>query len=461
MVKRIKSYLTLIIVIGLFSFFLSFPGIINGGISYLNEKTGINLPYFWERDFMLGLDLQGGTHLIYEADTENIEREDRVSVMQGLRDIIERRVNLFGVQEPVVQVQERGDRMRLIVELAGIEDPAEAIEMIGETPFLQFKTERDEEEREKILGLISEVEEGKDITEIEEWHLLFEDPYFKPTELSGKYLQRADLEFDNITYRPIISIQFNNEGRELFREITSENVGKQVAIYIDDTLLSAPVVQETISEGRAQISGDFTIDWARELVRNLNAGALPVPITLISQQSIGPTLGALSLEQSLNAGIYGFIAIIIFMILFYKFSGLLASIALIIYLFVFLAIIKLIPITLTLAGIGGLILSIGMAVDANILIFSRIKEELKAGNDLQLSLKEGFNRGWPSIRDGSITTFIVALILFFFGTSFIKGFALTLSIGIILSMISALFVTKVLLYFFSLTKIKDLKRIWL
>ncbi|MDD2913195.1 MAG: protein translocase subunit SecD [Candidatus Pacebacteria bacterium] len=461
--KRIKSILGLILLFGLLAGIIAYPSPVNKGISFLNEKTGLDLPSFWNISFKLGLDLQGGTHLVYEADTSGISSEEKSSIMQGLRDIIERRVNLFGVQEPVVQVQESGEHTRLIVELAGIKDPSEAIRMIGETPFLEFREEREEEDREKILDAMERFEqkEDKDLLQFEDWALLFEDPYFQPTLLTGKYLKKADLDFDQVTYRPIVGLQFNDEGKDLFKEITSNNIGKQVAIYIDNVLLSAPVVQETISEGRAQITGDFTIEWARELVRGLNAGALPVPITLISQQSVGPTLGAISLNQSLYAAVYGFLAIIVFMIIFYRFSGLLASFALLIYIAVFLSIVKIIPITLTLAGIGGLILSIGMAVDANILIFSRTKEELKGGENLDNALEQGFKRSWPSVRDGNITTFIVAMILFFFGTSFIKGFALTLSVGILLSMVSAFFVTKNLMLFFSFTSLKKWKRIWL
>ncbi len=461
--KGIKSMLGIILLLGIFAGIFVYPYPLNKGISFLNEKTGLELPYFWEVPFRLGLDLQGGTHLVYEADTSEIPSQEKGVVMQGLRDIIERRVNIFGVQEPVVQVQESRDHMRLIVELAGVKDSAEAIKMIGETPFLEFREEREEEDREKILDAMRRYEETeeKNLLEFEDWALLFEDPYFQPTSLSGKYLEKAELEFDQMTYRPIISLHFNNEGREIFKEITTRNVGKQVAIYIDDVILSAPVVQEPISEGRAQITGDFTVEWARELVRNFNAGALPVPIILISQSSIGPTLGAISLNQSLYAGIYGFLAVIIFMIIFYRFSGLLAGFALLIYIAIFLSIIKIIPITLTLAGMGGIILSIGMAVDANILIFSRTKEELKEGKDIISAIEQGFKRGWPSVRDGSITTFIVALILFFFGTSFIKGFALSLSIGIALGIFSAFVTTRVLMGFFAFTRIGNWKRFWL
>ena len=417
---------------------------------------------FWDIPFRLGLDLQGGTHLIYEADLTSMEKQDYSSAMQGLRDIIERRVNLFGVAEPVVQTQEAGDQHRLVVELAGVKDPGEAIKMIGQTPFLEFKKQRSEEDRQKILDKQAEIEGMlyEEMQQVEGWQLAFDDPYFEPTGLTGQYLERAELSFDQQLGTPLILIQFDDEGSALFEELTSENIGKILAIYIDNLPISTPVVQDKISGGRAQITGDFTIDEAKELARNLNAGALPVPIKLISQQSVGPTLGAVSLEKSLKAGLIGFLLVILFLIVFYRLPGFLASLALAVYIALILSLFKLIPVTLTLAGIGGFILSIGMAVDANILIFSRMREELKREQSFAIALEEGFRRSWPSIRDGNMTTLIVALILFFLGTSFIKGFALTLSIGILLSMFSAIFITRNLLRLFVNTRLEKIKFLW-
>jgi len=441
-----KVYITII-----FIFILAFFA---GNLVY---PQLLKLPYFPEIPFKLGLDLQGGTHLIYQADLSNIEPEDRGSSMQGLRDVIERRVNLFGVREPLVQVQEE----KLIVELAGIKDPAEAIEEIGKTPFLEFKEQKSETELEKIQEKQKEIE-GKseeEIEKIENWQLAFEDP-FKPTPLTGKYLKKAELGFDQTTFQPLVLLQFNDEGSEIFKDLTSKNVGKALAIYIDGLPISVPIVQETISGGRAQITGNFTIDEAKELVRNLNAGALPVPIKLISQQTVGPILGKISLEQSLKAGILGFLAVILFMIIFYRLPGILASFSLGIYIVLILTLLKLIPVTLTLAGIGGFILSIGMAIDANVLIFSRMREELAGQKTFSQSVEEGFNRAWPSIRDGNLTTLLVAVILFGFGTSFIKGFALTLSLGIIFSMLSAIIITKNFLKFFEGGKLEKIKWLW-
>ncbi len=460
--KNIHLILIGIIVLAFLAGNLSYPKYLNQGINFLNGKLKLNIPHFWDVPFKLGLDLQGGTHLLYEADLSNIEKKDYSSAMQGLRDIIERRVNFFGVAEPVVQTQETAGQHRLVVELAGIKEPAEAIRMIGQTPFLEFREQRTEKETQIILDKQKELEglTYEEAQKIENWELALENPYFISTTLTGKYLERADLNFNQQTGIPLISLQFNDEGAEIFEQLTSQNVGKILAIFIDGISISAPVVQEAISGGRAQISGDFTVEEAKELVRNLNAGALPVPIKLISQQSVGPTLGAISLEKSLKAGMFGFLAVIIFLIIFYRFPGFLASLALGIYIALILSLFKLIPVTLTLAGIGGFILSIGMAVDANILIFSRMREELKEEKSFAIALEEGFRRSWPSIRDGNLTTLIVALILFGLGTSFIKGFALTLSIGILLSMFSAIFITRNLLRLFASTRLEDIKWLW-
>jgi len=423
----------------------------------------LKLPLLPEIPFKLGLDLQGGSHLVYEADLSSVGKEEYSSAMQGLRDVIERRVNLFGVQEPVVQTQETQGRYRLIVELAGIVDPAEAIRQIGQTPFLEFKEQRPEEETQKILDKQKEIEDKnfEELQQIEEWYLGLEDPYFQSTSLTGKYLKGAEVSFDQTaTYKSLVLLQFNDEGSKIFEDLTSRNIGKPLAIYIDGLPISAPVVQEVISGGRAQITGDFTIEEAKALARNLNAGALPVPIELISQQSVGPTLGKISLEKSLKAGMLGFLAIILFMTLFYRLPGILSALALGIYAALVLSLFKLIPVTLTLAGIGGFILSIGMAIDANVLIFSRMREELRGQKSFAQSVEDGFNRAWPSIRDGNLTTLLVAMILFGFGTSFIKGFALTLSLGILISMFSAIFITKNFLRCFIRTKLEKINWLW-
>ena len=351
----------------------------------------------------------------------------------------------------MVQTQEAAGKQRLIVELAGVTDPAQAIEMIGQTPFLEFR-EQKENYQEIIEGNTELVESGE--VEVE-----LEDP-FESTPLTGKYLKKAELSFDQTVYQPLVLLQFDDEGTKIFADLTSKNIGKPLAIYIDGIPISVPIVQEKISGGKAQISGKFTLEEAKTLARNLNAGALPVPITLISQQSVGPTLGEISLQKSLKAGLFGLIGVILFLVIFYRLPGLLASLALAIYVVLVLALFKIVPVTLTLAGIGGFILSIGMAIDANILIFSRLKEEFKEGKSFSVSVEEGFRRAWPSIRDGNLTTLIVALILFSFGTSFVKGFALTLTIGILMSMVSAIIITKNFLKVFASTKLEKVKFLW-
>jgi protein-export membrane protein SecD len=347
------------------------------------------------------------------------------------------------------------------VELAGIKDPAQAIQEIGKTPFLEFKEQRPEEEIKKIQEKQKELE-GKTLEEaqkIPDWQLALKDP-FLATSLTGKYLKKAELAFDQTTGKPLISLQFDDEGAKIFEELTARNVGKPLAIYIDNILISAPIVQDIIAGGKAQITGNFTIEEARELARNLSAGALPVPIELISQQTVGPILGKISLEQSLKAGILGFLSVILFMILFYRLPGVLASLALTIYIVLVLAVFKLVPVTLTLAGIAGFLLSIGMAVDANILIFSRMREELSEKKSFLVAVEEGFRRAWPSIRDSNLNSLIVCAILFTFATSFIKGFALTLAIGILFSLFSAIFITRMLLRLFINTKLEKIKWPW-
>jgi len=450
MLKK-KIYITIIFIF-LLAFFagnLSYPKYLNQGIDFFNSKFSLKLPHFWDVPFKLGLDLQGGTHLVYEADFSGVEEKDYNSLIQGLRDVIERRINIFGVREPLVQTQEASGHYRLVVEMAGIKDPAQAIKMIGETPYLEFKEE--EEDYQAIL------ERNQKVAETKEGQI--EDP-FKSTLLTGKYLEKAEVGFDQTTYKPLILLQFNEEGSKIFEELTARNVGKPLAIYIDGVPISAPTVQETISGGKAQITGSFTTKEAQDLARNLNAGALPVPITLISPQTVGPTLGKISLDESLKAGALGFLAILCYMIIFYRIPGFFASISLIIYVTLLLSLFKLIPVTLTLAGIAGFLLSMGMAVDANILIFSRFREELKSGKDHFAALEAGLRRAWPAIRDGNLTTILVGLILFGLGSSFVKGFAFTLVIGNLIGMFTAIIITNNFLKIFIKTKLENIKWLW-
>ena len=265
---------------------------------------------------------------------------------------------------------------------------------------------------------------------------------WKNTDLTGKQLQRAVLEFNQTSGDPEVSIEFNSEGEKLFEDLTGQNIGKPIAIFLDGEPISTPTVQQKIVGGKAVITGQFTVPEAKQLVRRLNTGALPVPITLVSQQTVGATLGNDSLTKSLNAGLLGILLIAIFMILYYRLPGVLAVLSLGAYALLTMALFKLIPITLTLAGIAGFILSIGMAVDANVLIFERIKEELRLGRLLDAAIDEGFVRAWPSIRDGNVSTLITCFILFTFTTSIVQGFAVTLGIGVVVSMFSAIIITK-------------------
>jgi len=409
------------------------------------QKYGIN--YYNDLKFRLGLDLQGGVHLVYQADLSEIPDEDRESSMSGVRDVIERRVNLFGVSEPIVQTAQNN---RLVVELAGIKDTNRAIKMIGETPFLEFKEEMTEEEKNKVR------EQFKDSNFPEGFLDQF---FYKNTKLSGKQLSRSDIIFNPNTYEPEVQLQFNGEGAKLFGEITSRNVGRRVAIYLDGMPISIPVVNEPITNGKAVISGDFTIDKAKTLVQRLNAGALPVPIKLISQQTVDASLGKDSVKKSIIAGFVGIVVLCLFMIVYYRLQGALAVFALLVYSLIVLSLFKLIPITITLSGAAGFILSIGMAVDANVLIFERIKEELRNGKTMSIAIEEGFARAWSSIFDSNMSTMITCLVLAYFSTSVIEGFAIVLGIGVVVSMFSAVFVTKTLLKITAMTRLK--KNLWL
>ena len=315
--------------------------------------------------------------MVYQADLS--KTDNKSDAMQGVRDVIERRVNYFGVAEPLVQISGQD---RLIVELAGIKDVGQAIQLIGQTPFLEFK-----EAKPDAQAIIDAQRKGQRLNE---------DP-FVSTGLNGRHLKRASVIFGQQTYQPQVSLELTDDGAKLFAAITKKNLGKVVAIYLDGVPISIPVVQSEITDGHAVISGKFTPNEARLLATRLNSGALPVPITLISQQTIGASLGAESLSKSLRAGVYGLILVALFMILFYRLPGVISVVALGVYVLIVLAIYKLIPVTLTLAGIAGFILSLGMAVDANVLIFARMREELKAGKMLKAAMHEWCSRAWLAV----------------------------------------------------------------
>jgi protein-export membrane protein SecD len=641
-----------------------FPVYWNRGTDLLQTKTGWAAPKLSESPFRLGLDLQGGTHLVYDADMKEIPEADRAVALEGVRDVIERRVNAFGVAEPVVQTTTTGGTYRVIVELAGVLDVNAAIQEIGETPVLEFKEpgqelqreptkeeeaslkERQDFERKDAENIFTRARAGESfdelvstfsfdpnktttkgvvdgLTESSEFygpivkaiknfrvrpgvivpkvvetpeglnivkyqgtaegeeallsHLLicyegttgcanpipeldasliinrlkneatqenfaqlakdnstdlgskdaggdlgwvsrgqmvlpfeleaFKTPVgsisnvvqtdfgyhlilkrdsrktmtysvqrilmplsdifdiipgvspWKNTPLSGKHLKRASVRFDPNSSAPYVSIEFNDEGADLFGELTSRLVGQPIAIFLDGAPISTPTVQSAIYGGQAVITGNFTLDESKLLAQRLNAGALPVPVKLISQQTVGPILGKASLEASVRAALIGFVLVVAFMILVYRLPGVLAALALILFAFLNLAAYKLFGVTLTLSSIAGFVLSIGIAVDANVLIFERFKDEFRSGRDLASAIDEGFKRAWPPIRDGHLTTLISALVLYSFSSSVVRGFALTLAIGVILSLFTAITVTRA--YIGNVSVWKWLQRPWM
>lgn len=627
---------------------VTFPKEWNTAMAAMKDKVGFHLPYVPENDFTLGLDLKGGAHLAYEADMSSIDEAERDTALEGVRDVIERRVNAFGVAEPIVQTNIADGHYRVLVDLPGVTDVQAAIDQIGETPVLTFRTPIEdvnttpteeqqaqidaaqETERKNALdvmdkalagddfgalaaeysidestknaggyigfvtaddaefdGLVSQIEskglragvisglyegtsrmhvvkyiskkteseprishilicyqgamgceqtrskeealalaqqlqdeattrnfadlakensddtatkdEGGDVgyvsrgqmvqafedaaydlreTRISEvvetefgYHILYRvgsrparsyeiahiempwttasdvltvDPW-KNTELSGKDLKHASVVFDQQTGAPLVSLQFNDQGTELFAQLTKDNVGKVIGIFLDGQAITTPVVNEPIYGGQATISGNFTIAEAKLLAQRLNAGALPVPISVISQQTIGPALGASSLEYSVKAGLIGFLLVALFMMLYYRLAGVVAIVSLAVYALLNLALFKAFGVTITLAGIAGFIFSLGIAVDANVLVFERLKEELRSGRDLPSAVEEAFRRAWPSIRDGNATTLIATAILYSMTTGSVRGFALTLALGVFVSLFCAFVVCRFLM----------------
>jgi len=465
--------------------FLAVVLLVGGAVMISNPKqTNIGWLDNWLQKMTIkqGLDLQGGVHLVYEADMQNIEKGAEMESLKGVQDVIERRVNAFGVAEPSIRPSKIGDSYRLIVELAGVTDVEEAKKMLKETPFLEFKeegeikTELTDEDKEIVDQLATQyyqnsqkedVPEGQEAPTLEQLKesltSQFLQPQWQATGLSGKQLERAQVNFNQQNGQPIVSIQFNNEGKDLFKEITERSKGKRVAIFLDGDIISAPTVQAVIRDGRAEISGGFTLLEAKDLSQRLNAGALPVPIKLVQEQSIEASLGVESLQKSLRAAFWGLVAVAVFMVIYYRLAGVIAGVALASYATLMIAVIKLsslssFGITLTLPGIAGFILSVGMAVDANILIFERIREELKRGRELSAAIKEGFKRAWTSIRDGNYSTLITSAILVIFGSGFIQGFALILIMGVLLSMFTAIVITRVLIRLLEIKWLRKRKR---
>ncbi len=438
-----RILLPIILVLAIVAAFFVYPALSNSvGLSFFND-----IPY------KLGLDLKGGTHLVYQADVSGVAPGERDDAMEGLKNVIEARVNQFGVSEPNITVNKESHR--LIAELAGVLDVNEAIRIIGETPFLEFRE-------------LAPETATSTATTTENIH-----EQFVTTELTGRFLRTASFTLDPQTGAPVVQLMFDSEGADLFGVITARNVGNPLAIYLDGQAiidtdgdgiiteqdLYAPIVQQAIEGGEAVITGTG-VEEAQNLVQNLKAGALPLPIELISQQTVGPTLGAASLQKSLFAGIIGFTAVALYMILYYRAAGVITSIVLILYMVFTLALFKLLGVTLTLAGIIGFILTIGMAVDANILIFERLKEELRDGREFKVAVEEAFRHAWSAIRDANVSTIMTAVVLYAFTTSLIRGFALTLAVGLLVSLIAAMVITRALMRFIAGTGLAKRKMLW-
>ena len=440
--KSPRNLFWLIIALTVFAVFINLPTLNNikvGNKTYNFDPNVVLKTLKINKDltFRKGLDLEGGTSLVLKADMKNIASSQRSAALDSAKVVIGNRVNLFGVSEPVVQTSIVGDKdYRIIVELPGLTDVNQVKSLIGTTAQLSFW----EETSSKSAQLLPANQV-----------ILFQGVYYKKTNLTGADIQSTSVSFDSQSGKPQVQLSFTTEGGKKFGEITTRLVGKRLAMMLDNQLLGyPPTVSQAILTGSGVINGNFTIDEANQLSTQLNAGALPVPLTILSSSIIEPTLGAQSLEKSLFAGILGFIIIVFFMTILYGRLGVIASMALVLYTLFVLGIFKLSSITpygitLTLSGIAGFILSIGMAVDANILIFERMKEELRAGKPVVTAIELGFSRAWTSIRDSNISTLITSLVLYMFGTGIVKGFALVLAIGVLVSMFSAVVVTRTFL----------------
>lgn len=450
-----RRFLT-ILILSLVSLYISLPSVIpihlHQKIDILKtyeinfdkeiDRPGLDIKlgnFFLKRDFnlKLGLDLSGGSHLVFEADTGNLASEDIEDAVEAVRSTIEKRVNIFGVSESQVSTSRVGKSNRIVVDLPGVRDTQKAIQLIGQTAQLDFRE----------LANIGEATQGGTLVNYNNT---------KSTGFTGKDLKRARPDFDSTTGRPIVSFEIKPESAPKFGDITTRLVGQRLFIFLDGIPRSGPTVNGPITGGQGQITGDFTSDETKELSGLLNSGALPIPIKLIEQRTIEASLGAEAVRASIIGGLVGLAMVILFMIGNYGRLGFLAAISLMVYALISLAIYKLLPIVLTLPGVAGFILSIGMAVDANILIFERLKEELRLGKSWANSLENAFGRAWDSIRDANIATLLTVFILFNpFNFSFlhtsgpVRGFALTLGLGVVLSLFTGIYVTRTLLRLFS------------
>ncbi|HEY8109043.1 MAG TPA: protein translocase subunit SecD [Patescibacteria group bacterium] len=386
-----------------------------------------------------GLDLEGGSHLVYQADMSKVPKNERTERLDGVVDVIDRRVNALGVSEPLVQANQSAGKYRVIVELPGVTDVEQASKIIGATVNMEF-LEQDPKAKPDPTNPFS--------------------GYKRQTELTGADFKRANVGFNPQTGEPEINITFDTAGTKEFAEMTRRSVGKPIAIVLDGAIISAPRVSQEIGDGNAVITGAFQVEEAKDLALQLNAGALPVPVEQVEQRTVGPTLGQDSVQKSLAAGLVGLILVAAFMILYYRLPGVLAVLALLLYTGIMIALFKLVPVTLTLAGIAGFILSIGIAVDANILIFERMREELRDGRSLPTALEVGFSRAFTSIRDSNAASLLMSAVLYAFGSGTIRGFAIVLALGVAVSLFSAITVTRTLMRLTVRTRLAERPRLW-
>ncbi len=367
----------------------------------------------WQKKFSLGMDVAGGTILTYQIDFKNVSQQNVKDVLEQTKDLIERRINFLGVGEFFINYSQSG---RILVEIPNIKNPEEAIKIIGDTPFLEFKVPQSTSSKE-----------------------------FVSSGLTGEYLEKAEVLYNPQTLEPYVLLHFDKKGAEIFKNLTQKYLGQPIAIYLDNQLISAPIVRDVIENGQAQITGNFTIEEAKLLANRLNQGALPAPLRLISVSIVNPLLGEKFLNLAIKGSILGIILVMLFMIVFYGLNGVFADIALLFFILFNLALYKILNVTISLASLSGFVLAVGMAVDANILIFERMREETKRGLSKKDVVVEGFRRAFPSIRDSNATTIISSLLMFFLATSFVKGFALTLFLGVLISFLTAVFFTRYLL----------------
>lgn len=399
---------------------------------------------YFNPEINLGLDLQGGTHLVLNADMSQIDEADRLDALDSSKEVISRRVDAFGVAEPVIQtsVNQDAQQYRLIIELPGVSDIDEAISLVGQTAQLDFREQGPN--FESLTATASAIEYINSFT---------------PTGLTGQNLQKAFVQFDPKTGQPVVALEFDDQGAELFGQITERNVGRPLGIFIDGFPVTTPLVQAVFTTGEAVITGKFDSQEAKNLAIQLNAGALPVPIEIISQRNVGASLGQIYVQRSMLAGLIGLAMVSIFMMAYYGYLGLLASLTLGIFAVVTLALYKIIGLTLTLPGLAGFILSVGMALDGTILIFERYREEFRSGKRWDVAMEQGFGRAWVAIKDANIATLTICFILFnpfnwnFLNASgMIRGFALTLALGVLLSMFTGVVITRTLIRLFYLGK---------